>query len=193
MDDVDLPGPAYLRLVRAPNGRWTVTELYLDGQGQPITSAMLRGFPLDALEDVLNAQDYAEQLARRERGPRPLLSEAASYYATRFGSQARHWVAAMHRAQGGDGEAPTRRPDPGDAVHVEAPPLRAPDRGLTPEFLRTVARAYVAARARRAARPAVDLAEQAGVPVRTVHRWLYLARKAGALAPAGRSHPTEEN
>jgi hypothetical protein len=61
-------------------------------------------------------------------------------------------------------------------------PLDRPDR-LDDAFLHHVADAYVDAIRRGAASPAVMLARQATVPVRTVHRWIYLARKAGHLPP----------
>jgi 8-oxo-dGTP pyrophosphatase MutT (NUDIX family) len=63
------------------------------------------------------------------------------------------------------------------------PPLTAPDSGLTDEFLRHVAAAYVAA-VKAGLNPAPELARQTGRPVRTVHRWIYIARKRGLLPPS---------
>ncbi len=62
------------------------------------------------------------------------------------------------------------------------PPLDRPDR-IDDAFLRHVADAYADAIRHGARSPAAALARQATVPVRTVHRWIYLARKAGHLPP----------
>lgn len=62
-------------------------------------------------------------------------------------------------------------------------PLTRPD-GSDPEgFARRVAEAYNAATITTAS-PAKVLAEEAGVPVTTVHRWIREARQRGALPPA---------
>lgn len=52
----------------------------------------------------------------------------------------------------------------------------------TDEFYRQLAAAYSSA-TRQSRRPAIDLAEANGVPVRTVHRWIAEARKRGFLPP----------
>jgi hypothetical protein len=65
----------------------------------------------------------------------------------------------------------------------ELPRLSAPENGLTDEFLREVAKAYDAAVAHRMP-PGEALAELAGVSPRTVHRWVYTARKRGLMEPA---------
>lgn len=70
--------------------------------------------------------------------------------------------------------------------HAEAgklPAIKAPEGRLTDGFLQDVAAAY---RWYTAAQqpPAPSISELAGVPVRTVHRWVYEARKRGILPPA---------
>ena len=63
------------------------------------------------------------------------------------------------------------------------PPLRAPAGGrLTDEFLRDVHRAYTAAVA-RGEWPAPALAEQAGVSLHAVRKWVYTARRRGIMPP----------
>lgn len=47
--DLDLPGAVYVR-VQAVEGVLRVTELYIDGGGQPIQSGAVRRLPLTALE-----------------------------------------------------------------------------------------------------------------------------------------------
>lgn len=80
------------------------------------------------------------------------------------------------------GNRKLRQRPPKAAEPPPVAPLDRPDR-LDDAFLRHVADAYVDAIRRGAKSPAAMLARQATVPVRTVHRWIYLARKAGHLPP----------
>lgn len=63
--------------------------------------------------------------------------------------------------------------------------LRPPEGRLTDDFLKKIAAAhrYYSAISKS---PAKDIAEQARVPVRTVHRWVLKAREKGFLPPARR-------
>lgn len=179
VDLVDLPGPLYVRFAQ-DGGRWVVADFYLDGRGERITGAMLRTLPLADIEEVCNSAGFGAHIASRAAVASVPLSTVASFFATTVGPRNRTWVGGMLR-----GEAVTTRPHRGDAVHLDVPPLRAPDRGLDRAFLAEVGRAYAAA-VQRGEHPAKALAAQAGVPVRSVHRWLYLARKAGTVPPSGR-------
>lgn len=63
------------------------------------------------------------------------------------------------------------------------PKIKAPEGRLTDEFLGDVAEVYRwLTDAKKAPAPAI--AEMTGVPVRTVHRWIYEARKRNILPPA---------
>lgn len=63
------------------------------------------------------------------------------------------------------------------------PIIKPPQGRLTDDFLRDVAEAYQwFAEAKQP--PAPGIADIAEVPVRTVHRWIYEARKRGILPPA---------
>lgn len=63
------------------------------------------------------------------------------------------------------------------------PMIKAPEGRLTDEHLQDVAQAYRwLSDANKPPAPAI--ADMAGVPVRTVHRWVYEARKRGILPPA---------
>lgn len=63
------------------------------------------------------------------------------------------------------------------------PEIKPPSGRLTDEFLGDVAEAYRwLTDAKRPPAPAIS--EMSGVPVRTVHRWIYEARKRGILPPA---------
>lgn len=63
------------------------------------------------------------------------------------------------------------------------PQLKPPEGRLTDDFLRDVAEVYrwVTLTDRS---PAPAISEMCGTPVRTVHRWIYEARKRGILPPA---------
>jgi hypothetical protein len=181
VDSPDRPGPLYVRLSPHPaDGRWVVTELYLDGGGHPITGAMLRKLPISYIEGALQDDDEARQhLADRSKVVSPDLSTAASYYATTVGSRATGWVADMLRSQ----VAGSVRRQPGRQLgRRKVPPLQRPQDGLTDDFLRHVARNYAAA-VRRGDAPALALAAQADVPAQTVRRWVYLARQRGIMPP----------
>jgi 8-oxo-dGTP pyrophosphatase MutT (NUDIX family) len=191
VDSEALPGPLYLRLAQDDAGRWHTREVFIEGEDRHIEAADLRNIPLRALETEILSNGGLSTMTAHARLPGPDLSTLASYYATSFGPAARRtWVTESFRAQLPGGEeirAPRQRPA-APVTHKPVPPLSAPDEGLTDEFLTHVAAAYRVAVASRK-RPGPELAGQAGVPVRTVHRWIYLARLRGLLPPAARNRP----
>lgn len=181
----DLEGWIYLRLARENEGRAKPVEFYYDGRGHEVTAKILRDLPLTNI--VAFALDgHADWLDRSLGSYGPNLSLLATYFATGFGSQAKHWVADSWRAQvPGSG---VLNPKPGKAPPRMAPaerpvPLQAPENGLTDTFLRSVAENYAWA-TRRRLRPAPELARMAGVSPRTVHGWVAKARDRGIMPPA---------
>ncbi|MFJ4201564.1 hypothetical protein ACIP2Y_18275 [Streptomyces sviceus] len=71
-----------------------------------------------------------------------------------------------------------------DGLPAEKVPQISPPGGrLTDEFLSDVADAYRWFTDAKKA-PAPGISEMAGIPVRTVHRWIYEARRRGILPPA---------
>lgn len=186
LDDPGLPGPLYLRFAPGAEGRWHVREMYLDGEERPIEAADLRRLPLAAIETVALADGGGNVIASKARLPGADLSTLASHCATSFGT-AEHWVADSFRAQlpGGASLHVPKAKQPRRPKRAGVAPLPPPEHGLTDEFLRHVAAAYVAA-VGAGRNPAPELAAQSGRPVRTVHRWIYTARKRGLL-PAGRN------
>lgn len=149
----------------------------LDG----IDAAHLRNVPLSEVEAFIN--DCGEAVKPRLDLPAADLSTLASYYATTFG-KSDHWVAQSFASQLPDGKlVPRARERRGGELE--------PDRefrltsgpgsdGLSDDFLRGVARAYAAART-RGEKPNVSIAEQASYPVKSVQRWVYLARQRGIM------------
>jgi hypothetical protein len=184
-----MPGPLYLRFAADEEGHWHARELYLEGEGRNIEAADLRRLPLSALETVVLSDGGSGVIAASAKFPAPDLATLASYFSTSFGSRApKHWVTESFRAQlpGGEDLRAPRQDPPSPADRPDVPPLSAPENGLTDDFLGHVAAAYVAA-VQGGLNPAPELAQQAGRPVRTVHRWIYLARKRGMLPPGGRT------
>jgi hypothetical protein len=178
VDRDGLPGPLYLRFAQA-GGRWQVREMYLEcAEGGEIRARELRELPLAAIEALALA--YSGNLEARSALPGPDLGTLASNYATTFGRRPAHWVAESMRDPAANRKLRQRTPKAADVPRVA--PLERPDR-IDDAFLRHVADAYADAIRRGSRSPSVTLAGQATVPVKTVRRWVYLARKAGHLPP----------
>jgi hypothetical protein len=185
-DSDEFPGPLYVR-VQDVDGRMQATELYVDGRGEPLSRRSLRSLNLAPIEAWATEVASTPAGAARMQAAGPDLSRLASHFATGFGSQARHWVADSLRAQYDDSDVPQAPMARERRSGEEEQPLRLspPEDGrLTDDFLRQVADAYHRA-IQRQIPPAAALADQAGVSPRTVHRWVYTARKRGIL-PATR-------
>jgi hypothetical protein len=74
----------------------------------------------------------------------------------------------------------------GNRRRLPRPRLTRPDGSDPDAFSRLIARAYGDAVRDGDRAPAKTLAEEAGVPVTTVHRWIRDARRSGHLAPTKR-------
>jgi hypothetical protein len=173
-----LPGVLYLRFTRAA-GRWQVREMYLEcGEGEEIRARDLRELPLAAIGALALSQH--EHLAARAAMPGPDLGTLASNYAATFPPKAAHWVAESMRDPAANRRLRQRSPKAADVPR--AAPLYHPEH-IDDAFLRHVADAYADAIRRGARSPAAAIASESSLSVRTVHRWIYLARKAGHLPP----------
>ncbi|MDG4825673.1 hypothetical protein O7635_27830 [Asanoa sp. WMMD1127] len=167
VDGIDGLPAAYAHTVEK-DGRRLISRLMLLTDPWPpgVTSATLKSFPIGWLERMINTPAALATLNGMESdSPRkdPL-------------------AVAIHKfsAEFLFGELP-------EVLDDEAPKqkLSRPD-GSDPEaFYRLVAERYVAELANtKAVAPA--LADEAGVPVPTVHRWIAEARRRGHLPPARR-------
>lgn len=182
-DASDWTGPVYVKFTE-DDGRLVAREIYIDPRGGELRSADLRQLDVSRLA-ALAGTDWNDPVRLANRNdPGPDLSRLASHFSTRYPSKS-DWVGQSYLAQlpGSGVKAPrmgaTVLPR---GVEDRSPPtpLRAPEHGLTDAFLREVADAYGAAVERRE-HPAKALADQAGVDVRTVHSWVYKARKRGIM------------
>jgi len=184
----DAGAPAvFVRFVDV-DGRLRVGQLYWSPDGQPISADRLRALRLGQIEAMANAAEMARSIRARMDLPGPDLARLASHYATTFGRRPDHWVAESMRAQinGSGVELPKYGEVPTTGTSVEPlPPLRVPHvPGKKPDdFYVRVAATYTDLTGKGSRRPAVDLAEKAGVQISTAHRWIKEARRRGFLAP----------
>lgn len=149
------------------DGRIRVTQLFIDGDGEPLQAGALRRLPLGVVEaEVTEIEEVAD------RHDVPFNGDTLD-----LGAIARDFYAA------GDRIAEKLRQLAGRTEEEVVFTLAAPDSGLTDEFLSDVGRAYRLA-VRRGQSPALAIADQAGVPQRTAQSWIYKARKRGLMPPA---------
>lgn len=190
----------YVKFGRDTEARRLVPlEVFIEStDGSRIRGEHLRKLPLDVIEAVANEDDGAD-VESGMRHPGPLLGIAASHMSTPWGEwQGRefnrpNWATDMLGSQINDSGVP--RAKRGLAVPKremgEAPPqlTTPPDGRYSDEWFRSLARSYNWAllewRTRGGEPPAKELARQAGVSVKTVHSWVYRARKAGFLSRVG--------
>lgn len=156
-------------------GRAVVTRMVI--LGDAIDSATLRAIPIGRAESVLNPPTLGPPLGLfKPLNPAVLqeMAERGELFPDEFGAIDAALDAFTRKA-------PTRRRT--TRRKSRRKPLARPD-GSDPEaFSRRVAEAYGEAVAATST-PAKVLAEEAGVPVTTVHRWIREARQRGFLPPA---------
>ncbi|MGV9805554.1 hypothetical protein [Micromonospora chersina] len=169
----DSPPRVLVKLVRRGD-RYTCTRLIIDGD---LDSQTLRAIPMGRIEATATMK-AAEEFLLADVPPslRPYSPERLVLLDDEFG--AIDDVLDVYLTHTSDLVA-SQPP----AAGRRREPLTRPD-GTDPDgFSRRVAEAYAeAARATRA--PATVLAEEADVPVTTVHRWVREARQRGHLPPA---------
>jgi hypothetical protein len=167
--------------------RLAITRLILDAG--TVDSATLRETPVARIEAVANSalrdpavlEDLARGVRRREWASKGVVLSVSHPSAELIAADKRvdEYLDAMlaGRPEADRAAAP--------AEQVLRRPLVRPD-GTDPEgFSHRVAEAYNAV-VMLSHRPATLLAEEAGVPVTTVHRWIRDARQRGFLPPARR-------
>lgn len=203
--ELGLPGRTYLR-IEAIDGCPRVTELYVDGRGEPIQSRALRRFPLSAIETFASGDFWTAWRLRDRAGPD--LSRLATTISTTWSRgyfSGRHCDACGAPLRGGSGRSISNwlalsylsqvtksvpRPAP-FAPHtpepelLKEPRLEPPQDGLTDAFLSDVTRAYDQAILLRRP-PAKAIAHLANVTDRTAQSWIYKARKRRIMPPAAK-------
>jgi hypothetical protein len=160
--------PVLVRLRMVDTGRLVVSALHLEDQARPLTSTRLRSVPLGRIEAAFSSGGVARQLVMNtlddvEEGALEDLFERLD----------RFWRGMPAESGQGEGEV---------SQGVERA-LRRPGEQDSLLYYEEVAEQY-RLRAARSRKPAALLAEEAGVPVGTVHRWIREARRLGFL-PSG--------
>ncbi|MEU3222638.1 hypothetical protein ABZ695_05695 [Streptomyces sp. NPDC006976] len=141
------------------------------GSEDTLSGRTWRRVPFSELEMYLKIPEVMGYLTTPCDVTPPSLDSLAEYF-----DATAHLVSAK-------GTIPGRALAPDGSPQDSFPVVRPLEGRLTDEHLRDVAEAYRwNTNANRPPAPAI--AEAAGVPVRTVHRWIYEARKRGILPPA---------
>lgn len=145
-------------------GRLTMEHLVVTGR---VDSQALRSISTSRIEAIGNALDG-----------QPVAVPGVVWLGPDSRSVMEQFDGAIYALSSAIWESPTVDPPKPSRARLERPDGSDPD-----GFSRTVAAAYndVVATTHR---PAVVLAEEAAVPVTTVHRWIREARRRGHLPPA---------
>ncbi|MFI1726907.1 hypothetical protein [Streptomyces sp. NPDC020489] len=167
----------------APGGRLDMLAVVMEpGADEPLTGRTWRRIPLATVEQILTGSDIAADVhdifTSQSTLAAPTLDALHEYFETR--NSPPHYV--PHTTIKFESDSMVGDGTDGDPTG-KFPIVRPPEGRLTDEFLQTVADAYrwfnAAGRS-----PAPSISETSGVPVRTVHRWIYEARKREILPPA---------
>ena len=193
IDDPTLPGLLYVRWPRDDSGPLSASDTYLHVSDGSATPTELRAIPWTQYEAWANAN--ADAIEPRREHPTaanglPILASAFNRDVMNTGEAHRNWVHAAYFSDAGYPDFPkpsVYRARSGGSVGTDTFVLTEPppDGRLSDDFLRDVARAYTAA-ITRGERPNQTIAKSiknGGYPVRTIERWVYMARKRGFLPP----------
>lgn len=197
-DDSRLPGALYVRWAPADTGRLTARCLHVETP-DGIDAADIRDMPWREYESWAN--DIRGEITKRlgdacATNGMPQLAQA---FSTVYdpGQVASDWVAAAYwsdfepeaRDTAGLGHLnppkPARTRTRGTRRDTGYRLTRGPLDGLTDEFMGDLSRAYHAA-VGRGERPnrAIYESLDGQYPIRTIERWVYLARQRGIMPPA---------
>jgi hypothetical protein len=143
-----------VRFRRGEDGHLAITDVHVHGAG--ITPGMLRGIPLARIEAEVSLGVNGFYVADQDFSA--TLGESLA-------ELPEGWAAALRSRQA-----------------AERPRLSRPTGAFPEDFYARVADAY-AEYASRTKAPAKALADEAGVPVTTAHRWVREARRLGCLPP----------
>lgn len=180
--------PSMVGLIRFEEleGRLEPVELHMPMVPSQRDCARL---PVTDLEAWANS-DGAEYIRARINVPGPLLTVAASHYATTFGSAGNsNWVSDMMHSQLPGSGVPTvstakRRPMSQISTNDISAKLDVPeDRPYGLEFFEDVAALY-SELAYRTRKPVAQIADENGVPLSTAQRWIRRCRELELLPPA---------
>ena len=165
-------GTVYLQLLPDATfqGRLTVHQAFMAGDA-PISARTWRQIPIAEIESLARQPDQAEVLRRPADRPLAPAAQLGRYFDE---TEPQVGPATTHIRD-------RPRLTPFDVPMIPGPVQTPPKGRITDEFLVHVASAYT--QAAGGGSPAKVIAEQAKVPIRTVHGWITQARKRGYLPP----------
>jgi hypothetical protein len=145
------------------------------GGDDALSARTWRRIPFSALEMHMALPGVGDTLTAECDVTAPSFDSLDDYFAATAHLDGIHGIIPSSDSLIGDGtaESPARR----------LPRIKSPQGRLTDDFLRDVAEAYRWYTEANQA-PAPSISKMSGVPVRTVHRWIYEARKRSILPPA---------
>lgn len=176
---ISLPGPdgtgsVHARIASRIDGRVIITDLYV--HGDDITTATMRALPLGRIEAFANAvatgSDVPFETSDLVVESVPLLVSVGVHSDSDVSMSE-----LRSRVEGGEARSADAR------KRKRRPPLTRPDGSDPDVFYQRVAAAY-GELVLTTSKPAKLLAEEADVPVPTVHRWVREARRRGFLPKA---------
>lgn len=151
------------------------TVVMRTGDDEPLSGRAWRRVPFSDLESRFQEEPVRDVLTARPSGvTAPSLDSLDAFFeaTAEMADPAHRMPTGTMMGARTDDEAPSHLPI-----------ITAPQGRITDAFLEDVAAAYRWHVGAKNA-PAPAIAENSGVPVRTVHRWIYEARKRGILPPA---------
>lgn len=166
---------ALATLAASGQRRFTMRSVVMQaGNDEELSGRTWRRIPVSQIEELLSRTNAGDLLTAPCDVPAPSLEALNDFFEATEDLPGWSFTTASdaYAAESDDGE-PKRK----------VPKIEAPGGRITDDFLRDVADAYVWFTDAKQS-PAPAIAESAGVPVRTVHRWVYEARKRGILPPA---------
>lgn len=151
------------------------TVVMRTGAAEPLSGRAWRRVPFSDLERRLQEEPIRDVLTARPSGVTPpSLDSLDTFFETTA-----EMAAPAHRMPTKTVVASAQD----EGTPTQAPVIQAPQGRITDDFLKDIADAYRWSVGMEES-PAPAIAKQADVPVRTVHRWIYEARKRGILPPA---------
>ncbi|MFY1703925.1 acyl-CoA carboxylase epsilon subunit [Micromonospora sp. WMMA1923] len=173
--------PRVLARVGERDGRRAVDAVMV--AGGPLDSQALRSIPMARIESALNHPKFGMLNAKLAVDDDVLrsLADRGHLFPEEFAAIDAALGAYLEKAPQPSGETPGAS----HAWRRRRKPLTRPDGSNPDGFYRQVADAYNDLIVSTSA-PAPILAEEASVPVPTVHRWIAEARRRGHLPPARR-------
>ncbi|TDQ04842.1 hypothetical protein [Labedaea rhizosphaerae] len=211
IEDSTLSGTLYIRFGIADDKRPVMREIYLDGNREVLSPALLRQVRFDLIEAIVSKN--IDRLERSIAIPGSDLHRLAAHYGTSWGSgtyagescdvcggpvkhrtmadgtdsvrAVRNWAALSWYAQfdtSGIPQVPMPRDRPAEDLDLEEfPDVKPPSGGVITDDFLAVVRHAYNLARAKRLPPAPTIGKLANVSPRTVHKWVAKARERGIM------------